>query len=98
MLIFLHRAIHPIKFIDMERFYGHDVTALSRSFMWFSKFIRCKFQHLVNDSFDYWKPHLEDMTECIREKIREKSNGGLDYPPGSLCVFGFIDDSTIKTT
>jgi hypothetical protein len=32
----------------------------------------------------------------VREKIIEKSDGGINYPEGSMSAFGFVDDTVIR--
>jgi hypothetical protein len=98
MIIALHRFSYPIRFTDMVQFYGRDWSALSRAFNWFSKYVRTNFSHLIIDNMQYWKPCLEEFTEVVREKMIEKSDGGVVYPPGSLSVFGFVDDTVTRTT
>ena len=43
------------------------------------------------------KDDFEEFAECIHKKVVEKSEGAISYPPGSYLVFGFIDDTTIRT-
>jgi hypothetical protein len=54
-------------------------------------------RHLIKNNWDFWKDDFDEFTECIRKKVVEKSEGAIDYPPGSYLVFGFIDDTTIRT-
>jgi hypothetical protein len=61
-------------------------------------YVRTEFAHLVQDSWAYWRPDLETFTEKIRITMEEKSGGGIVYPPGGLAVFGFIDDTSVRTT
>ncbi|KAJ1442652.1 hypothetical protein B484DRAFT_476193 [Ochromonadaceae sp. CCMP2298] len=101
LLLSLHKLIAPMRrvvFIDLVQFYGRDWTALSRAYNWFMHYVRTEFAHLVQDSWAYWRPDLETFTEKIRITMEEKSGGGIVYPPGGLAVFGFIDDTTVRTT
>ncbi|KAJ1396006.1 hypothetical protein B484DRAFT_472403, partial [Ochromonadaceae sp. CCMP2298] len=98
LLIALHRFVTPIRLTDLVAIYGRDNTALGRIFNWFSKHVRSTFGHLVQNSWQHWKPWLEEFSEVIREKVEDKSNGGITYPEGSFVVFGFIDDTIQRTT
>ena len=97
LLILLHRLAFPTRYVDMVAIYGREGTALSRIFNWMNNYIRTTFGHLIANNLDYWKDDLEEFTESIREKVLEKSEGAIHYPPGSYLLFGFIDDTTIRT-
>ena len=62
-----------------------------------NNYIRTRFGHLIKNNWDFWKDDFEEFAECIRKKVVEKSEGAINYPPGSYLVFGFIDDTTICT-
>ncbi|KAJ1381866.1 hypothetical protein B484DRAFT_312302, partial [Ochromonadaceae sp. CCMP2298] len=98
LLLGIHRLISPIRFTDLVPFYGRDWSAISRAFNWFMKYVRTRFYCLVSNCWDFWKPYLEHFTDCVRDKMEEMSNGGIIYPEGGMCVFGFIDDTLIHTT
>mmetsp|Transcript_18556 Transcript_18556/g.31219 ORF Transcript_18556/g.31219 Transcript_18556/m.31219 type:complete len:424 (+) Transcript_18556:55-1326(+) len=98
MLIGLHRFVFPQRFCDMTSIYGRDWSALNRAFNWFCKYMRIHFSHLIYDNCEYWKPEFEYFAECVRKKVEEKSDGNIRFDPGSYCVFGFVDDTVIKTT
>jgi hypothetical protein len=98
LLIGLHRFVFPQRFFDMTAIYGRDWSALTRAFNWFCKYMRINFSYLIYDNCEYWKPEFEYFTECVRKKVEEKSDGNIQFDPGSYCVFGFVDDTVIKTT
>jgi hypothetical protein len=62
-----------------------------------NNYIRTRFGHLIKNNWDFWKDDFEEFNECIRKKVVEKSEGAINYPPGSYLVLGFIDDTTIRT-
>ena len=62
-----------------------------------NNYIRTTFGYLISNNWDFWKGDMEEFTESIRKKMYEKSDGAIDYPPGSYLVFGFIYDTTIRT-
>ena len=97
LLILLQRLAFPTRFADMVSIYHRDISSLSRIFSWMNNYIRTRFGHLLTNNWDFWKESFEEYAECIRKKVVEKSEGAIDYPPGSYLVFGFIDDTTIRT-
>jgi hypothetical protein len=97
LLILLHRLAFPTRFVDMVSIYHRDITALSRIFSWMNNYVRTRFGYLLTNNWDFWKDNFEEYAECIRKKVVEKSEGAINYPPGSYLVFGFIDDTSIRT-
>jgi hypothetical protein len=57
-----------------------------------NNYIRTRFGHLIKNNWDLWKDDFKEFTQCIRKKVVERSEGAIDYPPGSYLVFGFIND------
>ena len=89
LLVLLQRLAFPTRFADMVSTYNRDITSLSRIFSWMNNYIRTRFGHLIKNNWDFWKDDFEEFAECIRKKVVEKSEGAIDYPPGSYLVFGF---------
>ena len=97
LLILLQRLAFPTRFADMVSIYNRDINSLSKIFSWMNNYIRTRFGHLIKNNWDYWKDDFEEFAERIRKKVVEKSEGAINYPPGSYLVFGLIDDTTIRT-
>ena len=97
LMIGLTRLGYPQKFGLMVAVFGRDWTALCRAFNWLTCYIRTRFSHLITANLNWWRPELEYFSDCISKKITEKSDGGIVYPPGAVCLCGFIDDTIGKT-
>jgi hypothetical protein len=95
LLILLQRLAFPTRLNDMVSIYNRDITSLSRIFSWMNNYIRTRFGHLIKSNWDYWKDDFEEFTECIRKKVVEKSEGAINYPPGSSI---FICCSNLQTS
>jgi hypothetical protein len=50
--------------------------------------------YLLTNNVAFWLPYLPMMAAALRNKLSEK---GVEFPHGSFCVFGFIDNTMNST-
>lgn len=75
-----------------ETVFGRDLTAQSRAFTWFIRYIYHNFKHLVHDNLDWW--HRNGFFKLSADAIGAKMN----LPDGHINYFAhFIDCNCLPT-
>jgi hypothetical protein len=77
-----------------EHVFGMTYIQASSVFQLFLRFMVDNWGYLLTNNVTFWLPYLPMMAAALRNKLAEK---GVEFPHGSFCVFGFIDNTMNST-
>ena len=95
LLIARYRFVTGARLVHMKRVFLREYSQLSRAFTYFVNHILDNFAVLVTDNLEYWSVYFPIFSETIRNKLEEKAQ--IYYPHDEFRIFGFYDDTVVKT-